>query len=282
MTSSHWKGRQLVIATMHGKEQVLGPLMHEHFGMQVILPSDLDTDQFGTFSGEKERLGTPVEVARKKCLVAMEITGVDLGLASEGSFGPHPDLGFITINEEYLILIDKKNNREILAKKVSTDTNLAGQSVGSKDELVAFSERVGFPEHAVILKTDGHKERNIVKGICDPHHLMEEFERLQSKSKKVYAETDMRAMFNPKRMAVIKEAGMELVHRMANNCIQCKSPGFGAISAEPGLPCKGCGFPTSSILYLVRACSVCGYSDHQYYPKDLRYEDPQYCNICNP
>jgi len=282
MDMSHWKGRHLIIGTMHGKESVLGPLLEENFGLKFSTLTEFDTDQFGTFSGEKDRIGSPLEVARMKCLAAMEICSVDLGLASEGSFGPHPEMGFIALNEEYLVLIDQKNQWEIVVKKSSFDTNLAGQIIDTEEELLSFSGSVGFPEHGIILKAESFNEKILVKGICDHEHLIEEFRKLKGLGHSILAETDMRAMFNPKRMAVIEEAGKELVKRMKSQCTQCKTPGFGPVNAHPGLPCKGCGFRTASILYLTRMCAGCGYSDQLYYPNDVRFEDPQYCNFCNP
>lgn len=282
MKRSPWKGREMVIATMHRKETVLTPLMEKHFGVCGIVPENFDTDIFGTFSGERQRENSPLETARMKCLAAMERAGTDLGLASEGSFGPHPEFGFISINEEYLVLIDKKNNWEITVKKVSTDTNLAGEYIETEDQLLEAATRMRFPSHGLILRSDEGNVRSQVKGIRDRNELMRAFHDLNKTSQRVYLETDMRAMFNPTRMSVIEKAGFELVTRMNTTCEQCSTPGFGPIRAGSGLPCKGCGFPTASTLYLVRQCSACGHSDQQYYPNGIKFEEPQYCTYCNP
>ena len=95
-----FSGRKLVIATKHKKEQVIAPLLENALGAKCIVPEGFDTDTFGTFSGEKERADDPVITARIKCLKAMELTGATLGVASEGSFGPHPSLFFINADEE--------------------------------------------------------------------------------------------------------------------------------------------------------------------------------------
>lgn len=53
-----WKGRVAYLATLHRKEQVIGPLLAQHLGIQVqVIP--LDTDQLGTFSRERPRPGIP-------------------------------------------------------------------------------------------------------------------------------------------------------------------------------------------------------------------------------
>ena len=46
----------------------------------------IDTDLFGTFSGEVERKGTPVEALHEKCNLAYALTGCSLVIASVGVF----------------------------------------------------------------------------------------------------------------------------------------------------------------------------------------------------
>jgi len=63
--------------------------------MRVVVPAGLDTDGLGTFTGEVERPAPPRETALLKARLAIETTGLPRALASEGSFGPHPALGFV-------------------------------------------------------------------------------------------------------------------------------------------------------------------------------------------
>lgn len=79
-----------VLATMHGKQVAVGPPFREILGLKLRLPDDIDTDALGTFTGEVERKGTMLETAIAKARLGMELTGSKLGLASEGSYGPHP------------------------------------------------------------------------------------------------------------------------------------------------------------------------------------------------
>jgi len=74
----------------------LAALLEKELGVICIVPENLDTDLLGTFSGEIERELSPMDAARQKCLLAMELTGADLAVASEGSFGAHPLLYFFT------------------------------------------------------------------------------------------------------------------------------------------------------------------------------------------
>ena len=78
---------------MHGKQIALQETFAA-IGVKLKLPADLDTDQFGTFSGEVPRRGTMEEAARAKLATAMRETGISAGLVSEGAYGAHPVIPF--------------------------------------------------------------------------------------------------------------------------------------------------------------------------------------------
>jgi hypothetical protein len=105
-----FQDRKLIIATKHEKEKVIAPLLERALGVSCYVDENFDTDMLGTFTGEVERELDPIATARKKCLTAMELSNCDLGVASEGSFGPHPSMFFVNADDEFLIFIDKKNN----------------------------------------------------------------------------------------------------------------------------------------------------------------------------
>ena len=50
-----YKGKLVILATKHQKEKVIGPVFEAELGCLVHVPTDYDTDQFGTFSGEIPR-----------------------------------------------------------------------------------------------------------------------------------------------------------------------------------------------------------------------------------
>ncbi|CAN5510883.1 hypothetical protein BH10BAC4_BH10BAC4_23470 [soil metagenome] len=104
-----FKGRNLIIATKHQKEKVIAPIVQKYLGVNCIVAENFDTDIFGTFTGEVERADDPIITARKKCLRAMELTGADLAIASEGSFGAHPNFFFVPADDEIILLMDQKN-----------------------------------------------------------------------------------------------------------------------------------------------------------------------------
>jgi hypothetical protein len=275
-------GRKIVIATKHEKEKVIGPLVEQHLGADWFVNSSFDTDLLGTFSGEIERKDDPLTTLKNKCLLAMEASNCDLGIASEGSFGPHPTLFFGHADDELVIFIDKKNDLEIYARELSTETNFGGSIVKSLKEAEEFAAKHGFPNHALIVKNQQEDFDYIQKGITN-HPDLEIFvqERL-SKHGTVYLETDMRAMYNPTRMKVIEQATQKLMEKINSKCPGCQTPGFSVVEAKPGLRCEWCSSPTESILYHLLTCQKCNFTDKKFYPNGKKFEDPMYCSNCNP
>lgn len=54
-----YSAKTCVIGTMHEKEKAIAPAFLDFLGLEII-NAKIDTDQFGTFSGEVERKGTPL------------------------------------------------------------------------------------------------------------------------------------------------------------------------------------------------------------------------------
>lgn len=63
ITNKIFHGRTVVLATMHGKEKVMAPILEKELGVKVILPQNFDSDQFGTLTGDKARTGNQLEAA---------------------------------------------------------------------------------------------------------------------------------------------------------------------------------------------------------------------------
>lgn len=274
--------REIVIATKHKKEEVLIPLLTEHLGVKCIVPENYDTDELGTFTGEIERKLSPLATARKKCLQAMKLTNTKLGIASEGSFGAHPMIPFVGADEEILIFIDTENELEIIANEISTETNFAGSEITSLKELKDFSDKVLFPSHAIILRNGKDNYSDIKKGIQDWPVLKQHFSFLLHKYGTAYAESDMRAMYNPTRMKVIQRAATKLISKIESVCPSCRTPGYSIEHAKKGLRCSQCNFPTKSTLAYLYQCKKCGFWEEQLYPHGKTFEDPRFCDICNP
>lgn len=277
-----FQNRKLIIATKHHKEQVIAPILEKELGVSCFVDENFDTDALGTFTGEIERKLDPITTVREKCLRAMTLNQCDLGVASEGSFGPHPNIFFASADDEFLIFIDKKNNLEIIARELSVSTNFDGKQIHSEEALMDFASQVQFPSHALILRKSKDANEDMHKGITDVQHLKQAFQELSIKYHSVYAETDMRAHFNPTRMEVIKNATLKLVDKIRSKCPQCQTPGFGIKEAKKGLKCGLCALPTNAILSYIYECHACNFQKEEWYPHNKTEEDPTYCDHCNP
>lgn len=277
-----FQGRKLLIATKHQKEVVIAPLFEKQFQLECIVAKNFDSDILGTFSGEIERKLDVIETLRQKCLLAIKNTDFDFVIASEGSFGAHPSLFFVAADEEFMMFKDLKNNIEIIAKSLSTETNFDGMLVKNSSEIEDFAKKVKFPSHGIILKSSEKNPEIIIKDIQTVSELKENFHQLNKKYSDVFVETDMRAHKNPSRMFVIKETAQKLIEKINSLCPSCHFPGFDVKEVHSGLPCSSCGFKTKATFSHTYSCSNCDYKEEKLFPFDKKYEDPMYCDYCNP
>jgi hypothetical protein len=277
-----FQSRTLLIATKHHKEQVIAPILERELGLNCYVSTAFDTDSLGTFSGEIERNNDALTTVRNKCIEANKLTNCDLIVASEGSFGAHPTIFFAHADEEIIMFKDFKNNLEIVAREISLETNFNGEIIQNKNQLIEFAKKVQFPSHAIILKSSEKKFEKIFKGITNRDDLLSKYEEIKNEYDSVYAETDMRAMYNPMRMKVIEKATLTLIEKIKNECPKCTTPGFDVIKANPGLRCDNCNMPTRSILSLTYQCKNCNYAEEKVFPKGKKTENPMYCDFCNP
>ena len=277
-----FENRKLLIVTKHGKESVLMPLLQDALGVKCVVTNTFDTDAFGTFSGEIERKVDALSTVRNKCRAAMELYNIDLAVASEGSFGPHPAAFLATADDELVLLIDLKNDLEIIGRKVSLETNFAAKEFSDVGLFLQFLKQVQFPSHKIILKSSAVNAAEIHKDIETEKDAVRIFDLLVDKYGTVFVETDMRAMNNPTRMKVIKEATDQLIQKINSLCPECNQPGFSVSASVAGLLCSICNMPTKSILYQELSCSKCSFTTKNYYPRAIQVEDPMYCDYCNP
>ncbi|MDI9341980.1 MAG: hypothetical protein QM534_15515 [Sediminibacterium sp.] len=277
-----FKERPLLIATKHEKEKCMAPVLERELGVKCFVVSDLDTDALGTFTSEVERKDPPLTTLRNKCLMGMTKANCDLVIASEGSFGPHPSVYFAPANDEMVMLMDKKNDLEIIAREISMETNFNGIDITTEKELLDFAEKALFPSHGLIIRKSKDDFTGLVKGITTYDLLITTFSSLLADHGGAYVETDMRAMYNPTRMKVIEKVTQKLINTINVYCPSCQTPGFRVAEVIKGLPCGLCGFPTESTLSYIYQCVKCHFSKEEKYPHTKQEEDPMYCNICNP
>lgn len=277
-----FEGRRLVIATKHGKEAVLAPILERELGVHCYSLPQFDSDMFGTFSGEVERLEDAMFTARLKCEKAMEMAQCDLAISSEGSFGNHPSFYFLPADDEIILLLDKKHNASFSSRELSIDTNFGAAEISTFDELIDFAKKSKFPTHGLILRKSKSSCENIIKGITDWTDLKESFFKLIKGSSSLFVETDMRAMHNPSRMKVISKAAEKLIETLKSTCPSCHFPGFSVVKMKEGLPCELCQFPTRSIISHIYSCQKCLETKEILYPNQKMAEDPAFCDNCNP
>jgi len=277
-----FQGRKLLIATKHHKEKVIAPILEAELGVECFVLPDFETDVFGTFTREVERRESPFSTLRQKCYKAFEESDADLVVASEGSFGPHPVLFYVPVDEELVLLIDKKNNLEIGAKEISTTTNFMSAEIHLEEELIEFANKAKFPSHGLIVRNSQDYSDHFEKGITSWEKLFEVFRHFKQNYGTVYLETDMRAMYNPTRMQIIEQVTQKLVLKIKSLCPECQTPGFGITETIQGLPCQICQYPTRSILSYIYSCQKCGFSKEEKYPNGKTTEDPGLCDCCNP
>lgn len=281
-----FKDRVAVLATMHQKEKVIAPILERELGIKVVVPPKLNTDLFGTFTREIERVGNQLEVARLKAEKAMALTGETMALASEGAFSPHPNCSFIPCNRELVIFLDQTNRLEIVGHELSVETNYSHQLVRSIQEANESSLKVGFPDHGLIVMSDQSYQTKveIIKGITTEEQLFEAVKFIldQTPNGKAHIETDMRALYNPTRKKNIEKATYDLVNKINHLCPGCGWPGFELIERKKGLPCGHCNLPTEATRSVIYHCKGCSFNQETIFPEGFEKADPAQCFYCNP
>lgn len=270
-----YRGRQLALATQHAKERAIAPAFEIHLGLRLVVPARLDTDSLGTFTGERPRPAPMHETARRKARMGMSAAGLPLGVASEGSFGPHPSVPFLAAGHEVMIFIDAERELEVIEEQISPETNFAAIDVTADADIDGFLRRIGFPAHAVILRAD----TGLVKAITSRSQLDD---ALQAATGPTRLEADMRAHLNPTRLGEIGRLADKLARRIATPCPACEAPGFGVVRAERGLPCAECGTPTDLVNTLIAGCLRCGHESRLPRPDGQVSATASHCPECNP
>lgn len=277
---SPYQSKKVLLASMHQKELAIQEPFEEIVGCRLEVIDNFNTDQFGTFSGEVERVLTAYETLKQKAIVAAEQYNYDYVISSEGAFGPHPNYLLANSDTEMLLFYDRVNDYFISDYEISMETNLADYEFDQPNhDYSKFLEKVMFPSHALILKAE-----NIViaKGIKDRATLDQLVAENIHKYGKLKFETDMRAMNNPSRMKVISLLANKLAKRVISHCKSCDTPGFGITSLSGYLLCELCGLPTKIKKYREHKCIKCDYLEKEVIDLSKQFADPKYCDYCNP
>jgi hypothetical protein len=284
--SAPYAGARGVLSTMHGKEAAIAPVLSERLDLIVAVPPAIDTDALGTFTGDIPRAGTMREAAIAKARLGMAETGLPIGLASEGSYGPQPHIPFMPGGVELLVLVDDAHGIVVTEHLVDKAPVFDHTIVAGMGELSEFLRRISFPEHALIVKPNEPEagELPIHKGLRSRSALGRAIADSAARSHdgRAFVQTDMRAHMNPTRMAAIGRVARKLCDRLATPCLGCGMPGFGLVDVETGLPCEWCGAPSIMVHFQVLGCVACDYREKRPRADGRTHADPGHCPECNP
>jgi len=264
---------------MHGKDLVIAPAL-EQLGLRVIACPGLDTDSFGTFTRDIARSGNQHAALLAKAKAGLALAGqADFAVASEGAFGPHPQMPIVPTGLELVGIVERTSSRSIIGMHQTIDIHFARVNARTTEDVAEFVRKTGRADHSwVVMATrDGPI---IAKGLSDPDMLLETAVGLIAQNGSVWLETDMRAHRNPTRMRAIAAAAADLVRRLRARCPRCDYPDWVGYH-QPGRPCAWCATPTDETWYERFDCENCGHGARRKI-EEWRAADPGRCPSCNP
>ena len=285
--SHRYVGRQVALPTRHGKQLVLARPLWHGLGLQLQHAATVDTDSFGSFSGEIARPADALSTCRLKADAGMTALALDLGLASEGAFGPHPAVPLLPVGREWMVFVDRRADLVISEQLLCRTTNYSSCRASDPAAISGWLKQVGFPSHALMVRAHDPSVPAaawLAKGVQDPAQLADLMAAAAHRSPlgQAWLETDMRAHCNPTRMAAIRQLAFRLVRRVASTCPACDSPGWGLVSCLPGLPCSSCGLSTDLMRFEQLGCVSCDHTQLRPRRDGLISADPRHCPYCNP
>lgn len=274
--------RRVALATMHGKEDQIGPELKAILGWCVEV-ADIDTDQLGTFTGDIPRQLSPRDTAIRKAYLGAEKLGLAKGMGSEGTIGPHPSVPFLTVNRELIGFVDREHGIELVESSVSGDIWAFSEVWKSSTNVRELAERSGLPTHGLIVRTTESENPLIRKGITNVAELERAIKDCRSRegASDIVIESDFRAMMSPTRQATIRACATKIAKRLRRECDRCKAPGWGDVDVEYGVSCQLCGeLSFEHVSASIEGCVRCDYRQRVSRPDS--FIDPSHCSFCNP
>jgi hypothetical protein len=273
--------KTVALATKHGKLSQIAPWIEALDGWTVEL-AEVDTDQFGTFSGEVAREKSPRDTAIAKARAAANLLGSEYGLASEGTIGAHPAYPWINSDHEISALVRRTDGFVLVETFLSPEIQAHSEEIVENTDLDAVAAKLDLPTHAAIIVAIGDVETVLHKGVHDPNDFKQKIAAALSSGKKLLrVENDFRAMHSPSRQANISKCAELLAKRIATQCAVCGEIGFGKVGYEYGLPCSDCDQVVQSVANSERhACVSCEHTELRTLGKTT--VDPSRCDFCNP
>lgn len=275
------RGKKAVLSTKHKKVSSIAPAMESAVGL-IVREVEVDTDVLGTFAGEVDRTGGPLETAILKARLGLAATGEKLGLASEGSISGDSILP-VMVDEEIVVFVNFEDDYEVWESFRSHEIIARSACVTETDDLDAFLVSADFPNHGLIVRPADGSHSLVHKGIHDfdtLKSLVSDVSRASSDSR-VIIETDLRAHHCPSRRENIEAAASKLANRLRALCPTCSTPGWGVVRVNRGLPCRWCATETRLVRAQVFGCAACTEEQAQW-AAISDSADPQWCERCNP
>lgn len=272
-------GKTAVIATLHGKEQVIAPGLAA-LGLRFLAAPAINTDRFGTFTRDIDRAGSQREALLAKAKAGLDLAHeADFAVSSEGAFGPHPHIPFVPSGFEMVGLLERKSGSIVIGRHLTIATNFMQAEARSWAEVRTFTGAIGFPRHAVVVmeSKDGPV---LAKGVASEEELKSMCHAYFKARGPVWLEADMRAHFNPTRMASVAVAAADLVYRLQARCPVCAYPDW-TPQVRDGRPCAWCDGPTVESWIEEYLCEACGHRTRQCIEPERKGE-PGGCHYCNP
>lgn len=271
-----------MLTTKHGKGRVIGPALVVA-GYEVT-EVRADTDQLGTFTGDVPRPGPPLQTAIAKARLGMRVRGTAVGLASEGSFLPHPQVPWVTVDRELVVLVDDDRSLVIVGEATTLDTRSWSVAVAVDDDLTWALRGADLPQHAVIVRPDDADPDPVVRGLRHPDRVRDAVAvcAAASPTGRARVETDLRAHHSPSRRRAIATAARDLAARITTPCPACRGPGWGRTDVRTGVPCAWCGAPIAQVRAEVLGCPSCPHTETRPLVPDGAVADPGACPDCNP
>lgn len=277
-----YRNAQVALLTQHGKQRVIAPVLVTSLSCRITPVDGFDTDSLGTFTRDIPRAGKQLEAARKKARIGMELSGLPLGLASEGAFGTDPFAGLFPWNVEMIVFFDAQRDLEIMGT-AQGKASFAHLLRNRWEDVEAFARKMEFPQQQLVIRPETENDPRLRKGIASWQELETAFAWAvsQSANGQVFVETDGRAHANPTRMDTIGLAAEYLVKKLLSLCPACGTPGYWIVDRIAGLPCAMCGEPTRETSAEIYQCRKCNHHEERSIT-ERPYADPGCCDVCNP
>ena len=274
--------RKIALPTLHKKGHQIIPAFRDLHPFDIVEVA-IDTDSFGTFSGEIERRLPPREATIAKAKLAIEVTGWSGAIASEGSIGADPYLPLIITDREVMVFVDDEEGVIIEESFRSFDIIAAKLEYLPESDLSRFLQDADFPNHHLIVRGVKGDEVVAIKGISGKEELDSALETVTSSSDEgsVVIESDLRAHSSPSRQRNIATLASLLANRVAQRCPECECPGWGRVDYEFGVECIECDHRDMRVTHrVIDGCGRCGLRK----PGQVLREsiEPGECELCNP